>query len=168
LPQSIAGPWQTKTRIAVLQPWFPVNDRARAFSEISLRTLKRFRPGVIAGSVEALQRLAHMSLRNTFRRPLPDYGVLAFTSDWLPPLTEADRELFWRAFEAPVFEQYRDEQGVLLAAECEAHQGLHILSESAAQVFDAENLIQEPCPCGLRTPRLIQTPSHLGTVLTGT
>lgn len=39
--------------------------------------------------------------------------------------------LFWRVFEAPVFEQLLGLAGELMAWECEAHDGLHIRTEEA-------------------------------------
>lgn len=76
--------------------------------------------------------------------------VLARPGDDL--LTAERRERLWRAFRVPVFEQIIGERGALLAAECEAHAGLHI--ESAK--YDPGNRPVEtaPCGCGRATPRL--------------
>ena len=71
-----------------------------------------------------------------------------------PRLTEEDRERFWRAFRVPVFEQIIAETGHLLAAECEAHDGLHIetpgLKPRAGEVLETTT-----CGCGRTTPRLV-------------
>ncbi|MCW5978172.1 MAG: hypothetical protein KIT09_08840 [Bryobacteraceae bacterium] len=157
---SIHGPWQVASRTAVLSPWFPVNGGARVFFEFTPLALARFRPGVIAGPVEALRDLARRSMREGAVAPLPDFGLIAFTGRSRTPLTESDRDLFWRAFQAPVFEQYRDDRGRLLAAECEARQGLHILGEDAPRALDAFRLAHEPCACGLKSPRLVVPPAE--------
>ncbi|HEV3342634.1 MAG TPA: hypothetical protein VG125_19840, partial [Pirellulales bacterium] len=69
-------------------------------------------------------------------------------------LTEEDRERLWRAFRVPVFEQRIDESGCLLAAECEAHDGLHIEAREL-HPRPGEVLETAPCGCGRTTPRLI-------------
>ncbi len=67
-------------------------------------------------------------------------------------MTEADRENLWSAFRVPVFEQVIGKSGKLLAAECEAHDGLHIASP--ALPLHRESLDDSPCPCGRKTPRI--------------
>jgi len=76
--------------------------------------------------------------------------VLARPGDTL--LTLEQRQGLWRAFRVPVFEQIIGENGALLAAECEAHAGLHIQSPK----LDVAGLSIEngPCGCGRTTPRI--------------
>jgi hypothetical protein len=76
--------------------------------------------------------------------------VLARPGDEL--LTAAQREKLWTAFRVPVFQQIVNGRGVLLAAECEAHDGLHI--ESAQVVAIGQSLDRAKCGCGRTTPRL--------------
>jgi hypothetical protein len=52
----------------------------------------------------------------------------------------------------PVFEQVIGKSGKRLAAECEAHDGLHI--ESPALPLENESVEDTPCPCGRKTPRI--------------
>ena len=79
--------------------------------------------------------------------------MIALTRPGEPRLTEARRECFWFAFRVPVFEQIIGERGELLAAECEAHDGLHI--ESMRAPLDKMTLEMSPCGCGRKTPRLV-------------
>lgn len=152
--QAIQGPWQTQARTAVLCPWFRVNG-ARVFFEVSLQILRRHQPDVLAGPADAIRKMAHLVLQEGGAVPLPEYGILVFTGDSAPQMTEADRDLFWRAFQVPVFEQYRDKQGELVAAECEAHQGLHIVARNTPFNVGSLRIIDEPCSCGTKTPRLV-------------
>jgi hypothetical protein len=72
-------------------------------------------------------------------------------------LTMEQRQQLWRAFRVPVFEQIIGENGALLAAECEAHAGLHIVSQKleSPKLEVAEWSIEnEPCGCGRNTPRI--------------
>jgi hypothetical protein len=67
-------------------------------------------------------------------------------------LAPVDREALWRAFHVPVFEQIIGARGQLLAAECEAHDGVHIRMEGVTAPGFA--LDESPCACGLKTSRL--------------
>lgn len=44
-------------------------------------------------------------------------------------LTEAERQLIEKAFEAPVFDRYGCEELSIIASECEAHEGMHVHAE---------------------------------------
>jgi hypothetical protein len=76
--------------------------------------------------------------------------VLAQPGDEL--LTKAQRERLWKAFRVPVFQQIVNRSGELLAAECEAHDCLHM--ESSKFVAIGLPLDRTPCGCGRKTPRL--------------
>lgn len=151
----IEGPWQARPPIAVLAPWFRVSGSARIFFEPTPHALRRYRPGALAGPVPELRRLAERIVAGEIDLPPLEFGVLAFTGPGRPRLTEADRELFWRAFQVPVFEQHRGPHGELLAAECEAHDGLHLIRETAAEDWPGVEVLRDPCPCGAPTPRAL-------------
>jgi hypothetical protein len=105
-----------------------------------------FSPAAIAATLAQLQDLPSIpSLRN---------AIIALIRPGEPRLSEDDRERLWRAFRVPVFEQRIDESCALLAAECEAHDGLHI-GASDLPPSDGEILETAPCGCGRTTPRLI-------------
>jgi hypothetical protein len=76
--------------------------------------------------------------------------VLARPGDAL--LTRRERDELWTAFQVPVFQQIVNGRGVLLASECEAHDGLHI--ESAQVVTIGAPLDRKICGCGRSAPRL--------------
>jgi hypothetical protein len=69
-------------------------------------------------------------------------------------LTNADRDLLWQLFHVPIFEQIIGSEGEVLAAECEAHDGLHVESPREWIGYRVE---EAPCGCGKTTPRLFPT-----------
>ena len=101
---------------------------------------------VLAAPARELRRLA--------ATPRPhEYAVVAFTGVRHGALTEADRDLFWRAFRVPVFEQLHGLHGELLAEECEAHEGLHVIGEAAIFERRGQELVATSL-LALRTPVL--------------
>jgi hypothetical protein len=72
------------------------------------------------------------------------YPVVAFTGVRHGILTEADRELFWKSFRVPVFEQFLGLSNELVAGECEAHDGLHVRDEETIIELRAGELIFTP------------------------
>jgi len=106
-----------------------------------------FAPASIAASREELLGLAAADLPPAFT-----HAVIAFASPGDPMLSTAERQRLWRAFRVPVFEQIIGPGGELLAAECEAHDGLHI--EVPGLAWDGYRVEVAPCACGRKTPRL--------------
>lgn len=115
-----------------------------------------FAPSAIVGTRDQLLALALDDPPELWHAVI----VVARVDD--PLLTQDDLELLWRAFEVPVFEQVIGSSGELLAAECEAHAGLHIEASSDARCLDlleawsGRTLDDAPCGCGRKSPRLIR------------
>lgn len=59
------------------------------------------------------------------------YPVVAFTGVRHGTLTQADRDVFWEAYQVPVFEQWLGLEDEPVAEECEAHDGLHVREDDA-------------------------------------
>ena len=121
-------PMNPVPRTAVLagffrQPGFRPNDRVRVF------------PGGWSEEVAAFAPAA-----------------IAATRPGGPLLSASDRERLWQAFHVPVFEQIIGPNGELLAAECEAHDGLHV--EVPGLSLDGYRLEVAQCGCGRAAPRL--------------
>jgi hypothetical protein len=110
------------------------------------------KPGAIAGTWPQLEALIEEEI------PSLTHALIVLARPGEPLLTSAQRDKLWRAFRVPVFQQIIGDHGVLLAAECEAHDGLHIESPGFSS-----NLPQDaaPCGCGRTTPRL--KPAHAAT-----
>jgi hypothetical protein len=131
-------------RTAVLAPGFLETRLVRAFPEGWNDRARKFNPASIAGPLPLLRRMA----RDTWNF---DQAVVVFTYAGGVGLSPQDRESLWQAFGVPIFEQYLSPRNRLLAIECDAHAGLHVLS--SCEGFQLE---RETCPCGNPSPRLIR------------
>jgi hypothetical protein len=78
-----------------------------------------------------------------------EHSIVVFTYPGERGLSARERESFWKAFEVPVFEQYLGLNSELLATECDAHAGLHIVSG-----YEDLDLEHDVCACGNQAPRL--------------
>jgi hypothetical protein len=133
---------------AVLVAGFRSVGSTRVFANGWSKEALNFAPAAIAATPAQLD-----ALRST---PVPSLknAIIALVRPGDPNLTEDDRERLWRTFRVPVFEQRIDESCALLAAECEAHDGLHIEAPGLAP-REGEILETAPCGCGKTTPRLV-------------
>jgi len=162
-------------RTAVLTRQVDETQRVRCFSGLHAEELPAFAPQSLAAPLDVLRAAgtdvpAHGRLRN---------ALIVFTGILEGPLTPEDRDRFWRRYQVPVFEQFLGLDGELLAWECEMHHGLHVRPESAyfescegdrlvvsvlanprlpllrLETGLTGRLIDEPCPCGEASPRLV-------------
>jgi hypothetical protein len=133
-------------RTAVLAPWFRSKDAVRVFAEGWCDAAARFRPAALAGTRRQLLELAAEAA------PELTHAVIVVSQLGEPLLTTAERQRLWRAFRVPVFTQIVDERGRLLAAECEAHDGLHV--EDPERTWPDYKLETGPCACGRVSARL--------------
>lgn len=131
-------------RTAILAPGFLENRLVRVFPEGWNERARKFNPASIAGPLELLRRMA----RDTWAF---DQAVVVFTYAGGTGLSPSDRESLWQAFGVPIFEQYLSPKNRLLASECDAHSGLHVLS--GCEGFPLEH---ETCACGNPAPRLMR------------
>ena len=145
-------PMNPVPRTAVLagffrQPGFRPNDRVRVFPGGWSEEVAAFAPAAIAATREQLFKL-------TTAEPPPvlSHAVIVLASPGGPLLSASDRERLWQAFHVPVFEQIIGPNGELLAAECEAHDGLHV--EVPGLSLDGYRLEVAQCGCGRAAPRL--------------
>lgn len=132
-------------RTAILMRGFQETKMVRVFPHGWDQRAERFQPDSIAGSREQLRKLARRTVH-------VDHSVIAFSFEGESGLSHSDRELFWKAFGVPVFEQFLGSRNELLAMECDAHAGLHVVSGCADLSLD-----REVCACGNRSPRLART-----------
>ena len=150
-------PMDPAPRTAVLaacfrQPRLRLNDPVRVFPRGWSEEVSAFAPAAMAAPREQLLGLAAAD-----RRPSLTHAVIALAGPGDPILSMAEREHLWRTFRVPVFEQIIGPDGELLAAECEAHDGLHI--EAPGLPWTGYRLEMSPCGCGRKTPRL--TPARM-------
>jgi hypothetical protein len=135
-------PFDPAPRTAILAPGFRQTRLVRIFPQGWDEKAKRFNPACIAGRLEKLLAVAHDGW------PV-ELAVVVFTSAGGEELTQSVRESLWDAFGVPVFEQYLNAKNRLLATECDAHSGLHVVS--GCEEFRLE---AEVCACGNAAPRL--------------
>jgi hypothetical protein len=141
----LAYPIPPAPRTAVLQPWFRSNGLVRVFDS-GVWDQPGFEPAAIAATWPQFETLMGTRIPELTHALI----VLARPGDEL--LTAAQREELWSAFRVPVFQQIVNGRGVLLAAECEAHDGLHI--EFGQVVAIGATLDRSRCGCGRTAPRL--------------
>jgi hypothetical protein len=134
-------PMDPTPRTAILAPGFKPTKLVRVFSTGWSEAAARFKPCSIAAPVEQLRRIAPLHLQLS-------HSVIVFTFDGGAGLSEDDRDLFWDSFGVPVFEEHLDRGNRLLAMECEAHAGLHIMGN-----FESLRLDRNSCVCGNPAPR---------------
>jgi hypothetical protein len=155
--------WFAASPLDSLSPWIsnPVDEalrRAKLPGNITLASSTRiFREGwgVEAAKYEpAAIAATHRQFQDLmgWRIPSLTHAVIVLSRPEERRLREEERERLWRAFGVPVFEQIIGVHGELLAAECEAHDGLHV--ESPFPQLDDEALCDTRCPCGRTTPRI--------------
>jgi hypothetical protein len=142
-------------RTAVLRRDLRVSRPARAFdpdaSDLA-RRVGEFRPDALAGSYDRLVRIGEercAPLRN---------AVIVFTAASDRYLRPEEQERLWNLFGVPVFEQVLSPAGELLAYECEAHGGLHVVSASLDCISAAAP--GGRCPCGVETGMLSRAAIH--------
>jgi hypothetical protein len=140
--ERFASPLPGPARVAIVAPNFAERNGVRCFAEEELCEIQRYRPEILAATVHVLLRLA-ASIR------IPR-AIVVFSGARLGPITARDRDLLWAGYQVPVFEQCLLPDGSVLARECEAHDGLHLISPAA---YNGERRL-EPCPCGRPEPRI--------------
>jgi len=139
-------PMDPAPRTAILASGFQETKLIRVFPSGWNENATRFAPSAIAGPLEQLRRLT--------RLPLPlTHAVIAFTYEGQPGLSQSDRDMFWKAFGVPVFEQRLGSRNELLAMECDAHAGLHLAGN-----FETLRASKNVCACGNPAPRLTHRP----------
>jgi len=137
-------------RTAVLVPWFRAArltaGPVRVFPDGWNQEAAAFAPAAVAGTLEQIRGLAQLQI------PSLTHALIVLARPGGHRLAENDRAGLWQDFRLPVFEQIIGPSGELLAAECEAHEGLHVESPElplAREIIDAS-----PCACGRKTSRI--------------
>lgn len=129
-PIVLTHPLPGKPRIAVLTGGFRTSHRIRCFPNGLDGSLARFRPQIIAGPPARLEQLGQ-AIGQGVPGVSPTHGVLVLLHPDQPLLGPEPRARLWAWFGVPVFQQVLGFDGELLAWECEAHSGLHIVEEAA-------------------------------------
>jgi hypothetical protein len=152
--RALQFPIPAPSRIALLDSGFATERNTREFSADDLPAMHQWAPEAIVAPLETALTLADQKLRGVADLASLRIALIVLTSIDGEPLADDYRELFWQAFQVPVFEQLRGRDGAILARECEVHDGLHL--DPAADVTPEIQiaLVRDHCECGLESPRL--------------
>jgi len=153
--QPFQSPLEHRPRTAILMPGFEQTSREKVISSNwSRKKLKRFGATALAAPVALLRQLASaIESGQQEMRPL-EHFVVPFTGGEHGELEEEALDRFWRVFQVPVFEQRVGFDGQVIAYECEAHHGLHLLPEQAAVEETAHKELLLTSLTDLRHPTL--------------
>lgn len=113
--------------------------------------LEAFRPQVLVGPATDLQRLAERMRLHTIDLKDVDRAIFVLTECGAKPLTDVLRVVLWQTFGVPVYELFMGGGGLLLASECELHEGWHVEPPAAFSVISDELIIDTPTRHRLRT-----------------
>lgn len=144
---ALQHPCEPAPRTAILVEGFELKGNVRTYAPGDVEGLLKFGPECLAGPAETLLHVGRGIRRGRIALPTLRHSVVVFSDLRNGMLAEADRDALWSAFRVPVFEQLRGLSGELVAAECEAHNGLHLCAREAVMEFD---------PCRHR-PELLYT-----------
>jgi hypothetical protein len=158
--ETLHFPLPVPARLAVIDADFHIGVNMRAFHNPDLTGIIEYAPDAMALPLSAALALADRKLRGLFQLPSLELAIVVFSTMDYPDhglLDSHHRDLLWKAFCLPVFEQLRGRDGKVIARECEIHDGMHFEPEAfEAQTgvgFPAE-IVEGYCDCGFETPRL--------------
>lgn len=156
----------------MLEEKFRTEANLRDFWIHDLEWLRSYAPEVLVATLEVALSLAEKKRQGRFELPSLRTAIVVLTSLKEKPLGRNDRDVLWRSFGVPVFEQLRGWNGSIFARECEVHDGLHVEESAGIQLHKGELLVHEIhagpiptgwsaaivtglCECGAETPRLL-------------
>ena len=161
-------PFSPGLRVAVLSPNFEDSASVRILDPDCLHEIKRFRPDAVAAPLDVLLGWAAGAARRGPRAiPAVPRALIAFTGLEGPGLPDSARDLLWQAFEVPLFEQRLGADGSVLAWECEAHEGLHVVERNAVFEQSSNSLLILTSLTDRRHPLLRLIAGFTGTLETG-
>lgn len=107
------------------ETFFDSMKQDEAARHAALGILRRKRPEIIVCYTQACAQFARWIIEHG-HRDWPDTPVICAAEAVLP----ADRAVLAQAFGTEIFESYGSRETMLIAAECEAHAGMHLSEEN--------------------------------------
>jgi hypothetical protein len=175
--QRFRFPLAMPARVAMFEGGFTADGAIRQFAAREAGQLHDYVPEALVLPLQAALTLADQKQRKLLNLPALTAAVVVLTSLDDTPFAEHHRTLIWQAFGVPVFEQLQGWDGVVIARECEVHDGLHI--DETAVIIEKDGIelivtqltaledpilrvrtgltctiVTEHCECGAETPRL--------------
>ncbi len=118
-------------KVAVLGTGFLDTDQVRTFRFDWEEELAAYRPDTIAGPLDRVRKIAIDMYAGRLTLPALERAVVVFTGLRDGMMGPGDRDLLWKAFRVPVYEQLQGFNREALASECDAHEGLHVETPNA-------------------------------------
>jgi hypothetical protein len=144
-------PTPTPARTALLEAGFRPGPNMCECTVDDLPWLRVWSPEVLVLPFGLALSLANRKQLGLFELPSLNTAIVVLTSLDDTPLAGRHRDLLWRAFGVPVFEQLRGSDGAVIASECEVHDGLHFRRDLPGLRGE---IVTDHCACGAETPRL--------------
>ena len=172
-------PLTAMPRTALVSEGYWPRLNVRRFANPWQPAMSRWAPEALAGPLDTVRAFAEGVAQGYTWIPPLRHSITVQTGILEGPLSEADRDFFWRVFGVPVYEQFMGFGGELIAHECEAHHGLHLVEENALAERDetgeilltwfsnprhpvlrlgsgiTAELAAGTCACGRTSPRLL-------------
>ena len=145
-------PLPTPARIALLETGFRPGPNMCVCTVDDLPWLRIWGPEALVLPLSLALSLANRKQLGLLELPSLDTAIVVLTSIDESPLASRHRDLLWRVFGVPVFEQLRGSDGAVIASECEVHDGLHF--QHAGFPGLKGEIVTDHCACGSETPRL--------------
>jgi hypothetical protein len=123
------------SRIAIIGGRFSEAKNVRDFDVADIEGLAEWKPEALVAPLEDALALAWQT---SFYL---SSAIVVLTSVGSTPLDDSGRDSLWKAFGVPIFEQLRSWRGDVIARECEAHAGMHIVADSAILQRNADGEI---------------------------
>lgn len=130
-PGRLCYPLAATPRTAVLEGGYASGPHLRVMATDWRTALTQYRPEAIAATLRQLRELAWLVQRREVRLSPRLRALIALARPGDEVLSSRDRDSLWSAFRVPLFQQLIGFEGELLASECEAHDGLHVVAENA-------------------------------------
>jgi hypothetical protein len=129
-------------------------DDVEAFPPERWRELETYRPRILVGPVSDLQRLVERVELGRVDVRSVDHVVFVLTECGDKPISDPSRVVLWQTFGVPVIELLAGADGILLACECLAQDGLHPQPYATFSVSGNELVAHAFRQKGLRTGML--------------
>jgi hypothetical protein len=112
---------------------------ARPISSTDYATLQTFDPQLIIGSSLDLETLARKVGEGSVTLRSLTHALYVITTCYDMPLRDSARVLLWQTFGVPIFEVLLAGDGLPIAAECDAHEGWHVV-DGVTFWYESEDL----------------------------
>jgi hypothetical protein len=165
-------------RIAQLTPR-ALFDAVEGFAFECWSAIEAYQPQVLVGSAVELRMLAARVQEGALDLTSVDHAIFALGECGQSALADTTRVVLWQAFGVPIYELLMSAQGMLLASECEAHEGWHVEpgarfaaindeivlltgGKSATPTGLTGRLEVNRCPCGRAGVRILPAEQQSG------